>query len=39
VLFAASVDTKWGEYHADGLDFDEWKAQRSEESTAPDEEN
>ena len=29
VLFAASVDTKWGEYDADGLDFDEWKARRS----------
>ena len=29
VLFAASVDTKWGEYDADGLDYDQWKAQRS----------
>jgi hypothetical protein len=29
VLFAASVDTKWGEYDADGLDLDEWKARRS----------
>ncbi len=26
VLFAASVDTKWGEYDADGLDFEQWKA-------------
>jgi hypothetical protein len=25
VLFAASVDTKWGEYDADGLDYEEWK--------------
>ena len=30
VLFAASVDTKWGEYDADGLDYDEWKAQQSQ---------
>jgi hypothetical protein len=29
VLFAASVDTKWGEYDADGLDFETWKAKRS----------
>lgn len=29
VLFAASVDTKWGEYDADGLDFEEWRARRS----------
>jgi len=29
VLFAASVDTKWGEYDADGLDFDEWKSRRA----------
>lgn len=29
VLFAASVDTKWGEYDADGLDYEEWKARRS----------
>jgi hypothetical protein len=29
VLFAASVDTKWGDYDADGLDFDEWKARRA----------
>ena len=30
VLFAASVDTKWGAYDADGLDFDGWKARKSE---------
>lgn len=29
VLFAASVDTKWGEYDADGLDYETWKARRS----------
>jgi hypothetical protein len=29
VLFAASVDTKWGEYDADGLDYEQWKARRS----------
>ena len=29
VLFAASVDTKWGEYDADGLDYQDWKAKRS----------
>jgi hypothetical protein len=28
VLFAASVDTKWGEYDADGLDFEQWKARQ-----------
>ena len=30
VLFAASVDTKWGEYDADGLDFDQWKANQTD---------
>jgi hypothetical protein len=29
VLFAASVDTKWGDYDADGLDYETWKARRS----------
>ena len=29
VLFAASVDTKWGEYDADGLDYEQWKVRRS----------
>ena len=29
VLFAASVDTKWGNYDADGLDYETWKARRS----------
>jgi hypothetical protein len=24
VLFASSADTKWGDYDADGLDFDNW---------------
>ncbi len=33
VLFAASVDTKWGEYDADGLDYDEWKAEPSKRSS------
>lgn len=28
VLFAASVDTKWGEYDADSLDYEEWKARK-----------
>ncbi len=37
VLFAASVDTKWGEYDADGLDYEEWKAHRSKKSPASDE--
>ena len=30
VLFAASVDTKWGEYDADGLDFDQWKTNQTD---------
>ena len=25
VNFAASTDTKWGEYDADGLDFEKWR--------------
>lgn len=29
VLFAASVNTKWGAYDADGLDIDDWKARQS----------
>jgi hypothetical protein len=29
VLFAASVDTKWGEYDADGLDYEGWKARQA----------
>ena len=29
VLFAASVDTKWGSYDADGLDYDKWKARQA----------
>lgn len=37
VLFAASVDTKWGSYDADGLDYEEWKVQRSEKSPPSDE--
>jgi hypothetical protein len=35
VLFAASVDTKWGEYDADGLDYEEWKARRSKDGDDP----
>ena len=31
VNFAASTDTKWGEYDADGLDFDKWKPSPPEE--------
>ena len=29
VLFAASVDTKWGQYDADGLDYEGWKARQA----------
>jgi hypothetical protein len=29
VLFAASVDTKWGSYDADGLDYEKWKARQA----------
>ena len=36
VLFAASVDTKWGSYDADGLDYDKWKARQAK-NAAPDE--
>jgi hypothetical protein len=32
VLFAASVNTKWGAYDADGLDYDTWKAQQPKDS-------
>lgn len=37
VLFAASVDTKWGEYDADGLDYESWKAQQPKDSDAQQE--
>jgi hypothetical protein len=30
VLFAASVDTKWGEYDADVLDYEQWKSKQSQ---------
>jgi hypothetical protein len=30
LLFAASVNTKWGSYDADGLDYKTWKAQQSD---------
>lgn len=39
VLFAASVDTKWGAYDADGLDFEAWKAQQSKDTTSGDQDN
>jgi hypothetical protein len=29
VLFASSMNTKWGSYDADGLDYENWKAQRA----------
>jgi len=32
VLFAASTDTKWGGYDADGLDYDNWKSKPGEEN-------
>lgn len=31
VNFAASTDTKWGEYDADGLDFEKWNTNPKEE--------
>jgi hypothetical protein len=34
VLFAASVDTKWGSYDADGLDYENWKTKGLENSAA-----
>ena len=37
LLFAASVDTKWGSYDADGLDYETWKTRNSE-NAARDEE-
>ena len=37
VLFAASVNTKWGSYDADGLDYEGWKTPKSEESETRDE--
>ena len=39
VLFAASVDTKWGAYDADGLDFETWKARKSRDSGTGEEES
>ena len=38
VLFAASVDTKWGSYDADGLDYEKWKARQAK-NAASDEHN
>ena len=38
VLFAASVDTKWGSYDADGLDYEKWKARQTTDAAATDEE-
>ena len=34
VLFAASVDTKWGAYDADGLDYEKWKARQAKNSSS-----
>jgi hypothetical protein len=30
VLFASSADTKWGDYDADGLDYNKWKPKSSQ---------
>ena len=38
VLFAASVDTKWGAYDADGLDYETWKARQPEDAASRNEE-
>lgn len=38
VLFAASVDTKWGAYDADGLDYENWKERQPKDAGAKDEE-
>jgi hypothetical protein len=37
VLFAASMNTKWGAYDADGLDYEGWKGNQSETSTEDEE--
>ena len=37
LLFAASVDTKWGAYDADGLNYETWKAQQLENSPEKEE--
>lgn len=29
VLFASSMNTKWGSYDADGLDYEKWKARQA----------
>lgn len=34
VLFATSMNTKWGSYDADGLDYDDWKSRQSTASSA-----
>jgi len=34
VLFAASVDTKWGSYDADGLDYEKWKERQTKNTTS-----
>ena len=39
VLFAASVDTKWGSYDADGLDYENWKARQPKDTASTDEED
>ena len=39
VLFAASMNTKWGSYDADGLDFEGWKSQQSTNSSETEQEN
>jgi hypothetical protein len=38
VLFAASVNTKWGAYDADGLDYEKWKERQSKDNAADDHE-
>ena len=34
VLFAASVNTKWGAYDADGLDYEKWKARQAKKAAS-----
>jgi hypothetical protein len=38
VLFAASTNTKWGAYDADGLDYEEWKSRQPDESDKSEDE-
>jgi hypothetical protein len=39
VLFASSADTKWGDYDADGLNFDNWISPKDKTEEDPEDPN